>query len=378
MPSNTLTAGQYRITSNGSRESLLKVMEQSQWKERYGKLPFGHGLGVGCGFFISGSALPIIRNELPQSVVHLKVDFDGRVLVTSGASDIGQGSDTMLAMIVAEVLGISMDKIFVLAADTLLTPVDLGSYSSRVTFMAGNAAKMAAENLKNEIIFSVAARKEIAAEELNLTDNRIFSNDRKIELTWNEAIEITIANRGAISVSGKYISPKLGGDFKGSGAGLSPSYSFGAVVMEVKVDPETGAVKLVNIWGAHDCGKAINPLAVEGQLEGSWHMGLGQAMSEQVKYFNGLLINGNFLDYKIPTSLDTPPIHTNIIETADPEGPFGAKECGEGAIHPIIPAVANAVYDAVGVRITKLPISPEDVLQKIKNRSTSNVAQVNV
>ena len=244
--------------------------------------------------------------------------------------------------------------------------------------MAGNAAKMAAENLKNEIIFSVAARKEIAAEELNLTDNRIFSNDRKIELTWNEAIEITIANRGAISVSGKYISPKLGGDFKGSGAGLSPSYSFGAVVMEVKVDPETGAVKLVNIWGAHDCGKAINPLAVEGQLEGSWHMGLGQAMSEQVKYFNGLLINGNFLDYKIPTSLDTPPIHTNIIETADPEGPFGAKECGEGAIHPIIPAVANAVFDAVGARITKLPISPEDVLQKIKNLSLPNAAQVNV
>lgn len=378
MPSNTLTAGQYRITSNGSRESLLKVMEQSQWKERYGKLPFGHGLGVGCGFFISGSALPIIRNELPQSVVHLKVDFDGRVLVTSGASDIGQGSDTMLAMIVAEVLGISMDKIFVLAADTLLTPVDLGSYSSRVTFMAGNAAKMAAENLKKEIINSVVARKEISADELNLADDCVFSNDRKIELTWNEAIDFTIAHRGAINVSGKYISPKLGGDFKGSGAGLSPSYSFGAVVTEVKVDPETGAVKVLNIWGAHDCGKAINPLAVEGQLEGSWHMGLGQAMSEQVKYFNGLLINSNFLDYKIPTSLDTPPIHTNIIETADPEGPFGAKECGEGAIHPIIPAVANAVFDAVGARITKLPISPEDVLQKIKNLSLPNAAQVNV
>jgi len=378
MPSNTLTAGQYRITSNGSRESLLKVMEQSQWKERYGKLPFGHGLGVGCGFFISGSALPIIRNELPQSVVHLKVDFDGRVLVTSGASDIGQGSDTMLAMIVAEVLGISMDKIFVLAADTLLTPVDLGSYSSRVTFMAGNAAKMAAENLKKEIINSVVARKEISADELNLADDCVFSNDRKIELTWNEAIDFTIAHRGAINVSGKYISPKFGGDFKGSGAGLSPSYSFGAVVTEVKVDPETGAVKVLNIWGAHDCGKAINPLAVEGQLEGSWHMGLGQAMSEQVKYFNGLLINSNFLDYKIPTSLDTPPIHTNIIETADPEGPFGAKECGEGAIHPIIPAVANAVFDAVGARITKLPISPEDVLQKIKNLSLPNAAQVNV
>jgi len=369
MPSNTVTVGQYRITSNGSKESLMKVMEQSEWKKRYGKLPHGQGLGAGCGFFISGSALPIIRNELPQSVVHLKVDFDGRVLISSGASDIGQGSDTMLAMIVAETLGISMEKIFVMSADTLLTPVDLGSYSSRVTFMAGNAAKMAAENLKEEIIKAVSVRKEISAEELNFSNDKVYSNNQTVNLTWNEAIDMATANRGAITVSGKYISPKLGGDFKGSGAGLSPSYSFGAVIAEVKVDLETGLVKITNIWGAHDCGKAINPLAVEGQLEGSWHMGMGQAMSEQLKYFNGLILNSNFLDYKIPTSLDTPTIHSNIIETGDPEGPFGAKECGEGALHPVIPAIANAIFDAVGVRITKLPISAENILQNLKNKS---------
>jgi len=373
MPSNTITVGQYRITSNGSRESLMKVMEQSQWEKRYGKLPRGQGLGVGCGFFISGSALPIIRNELPQSVVHLKVDFDGRVLISSGASDIGQGSDTMLAMIVAEVLGISMEKVFVLAADTLLTPVDLGSYSSRVTFMAGNAAKMAAENLRIEIVKAISKKKEVPADELNFSEDKVFTNDKKVDLTWIEVIDIATADRGAITVSGKYISPKLGGDFKGAGAGLSPSYSFGAVVAEVKVDVETGMVKILNIWGAHDCGKAINPLAVEGQLEGSWHMGMGQAMSEQLRYYNGLLLNSNFLDYKIPTSMDTPPIHSNIIETIDPEGPFGAKECGEGALHPVIPAIANAVFDAVGVRITRLPISAEDILQKMKNNSLSFV-----
>lgn len=366
MPSHSLTVGHYRITSNGSRESLLKVMEQSQWKTRYGQLPAGHGLGAGCSFFISGSALPIIRNELPQSVVHLKLDFDGRVLVSSGASDIGQGSDTMLAIIVAEVLGIEVEQIFVQAADTLLTPVDLGSYSSRVTFMAGNAAKDAAENMRTEILQAVSTRKEIAVEELNISGGRVFSNDKQVDLSWLEAVEMVTANRGAVTVSGKYISPKLGGDFKGSGAGLSPSYSFGAVIAEVKVDLETGLVNLVNIWGAHDCGKAINPLAVEGQLEGSWHMGMGQALSEQLKYYNGLLLNGNFLDYKIPTSVDTPPIHANIIETIDPEGPFGAKECGEGALHPVIPAIANAIFDAVGVRITKLPISAEDILQKMK------------
>ncbi|MBK8920959.1 MAG: molybdopterin-dependent oxidoreductase [Saprospirales bacterium] len=369
LPSNTLTVGQYRITSNGSRESLLKVMEQSRWDARYGKLPHGHGLGVGCGFFISGSALPIIRNELPQSVVHLKVDFDGRVLISSGASDIGQGSDTMLAMIVAEVLGLPLDHIFVLAADTLLTPVDLGSYSSRVTFMAGNAAKSAAESLKKEIGGAVAGRMEVAAADLIFADGMVFTPDRKVELSWQEAVALATAHRGALTVSGNYISPTLGGDFKGAGAGLSPSYSFGAVVAEVRVDTETGSVKIENVWGAHDCGKAINPLAVEGQLEGSWHMGIGQAMSEQMKYFNGLLLNGNFLDYKIPTALDTPNIHTNIIETNDPEGPFGAKECGEGALHPVIPAIANAIYDAVGVRVTRLPVNSEYILQQLKSAS---------
>jgi 4-hydroxybenzoyl-CoA reductase subunit alpha len=367
MPANVFTVGQFRITSNGSVASLQKVMEQSQWKTRYGKLPYGRGLGVACGFFISGSALPIIWNELPQSTVHLKLDFDGRVVLSSGASDIGQGSDTLLSMIVAEVLGLSIDNIFVVAADTLLTPVDLGSYSSRVTFMAGNAAKMAAENLKQEIINSIAGDHKAQIDEFIFAEDRIFTNDKKIDLSWNDAIERALAGRGAISVSGNYISPKLGGDFKGAGAGLSPSYSFGAVIAEVEVNTQTGAVKLLKIWGAHDCGKAINPLAVEGQLEGSWHMGLGQALSEEMKYFNGLLLNANFLDYKIPTSLDTPFIQTNIIETIDPEGPFGAKECGEGALHPVIPAISNAIFDAVGIRVTKLPIQPEDVLQKIQD-----------
>ncbi|MCX6277800.1 MAG: molybdopterin-dependent oxidoreductase [Bacteroidetes bacterium] len=371
LDSNTLTVGQYRITSNGSREALEKVMEKSGWKERIGKLTKGNGLGVACGFFISGSALPILWNELPQSVVHLKLDFDGRVLITSGSSDIGQGSDTMLAIIVAEVLGIGMDKIFVLAADTLLTPVDFGSYSSRVTFMAGNAAKDAAENLKKEIVAAVIKKVDVNPDELNFNDNRVFSNDKKVDFSWMEIVDILTAKRGAVSVSGKYISPKLGGDFKGAGAGLSPSYSFGACIAEVEVDTETGFVKVTNVWGAHDCGKAINPLAVEGQLEGSWHMGAGQAISEQMKYYKGLLFNNNFLEYKIPTSLDTPDIHASIIETIDPEGPFGAKEAGEGAIHPVIPAIANAVFNAVGVRITKLPISAEDILAKMKENKPS-------
>jgi 4-hydroxybenzoyl-CoA reductase subunit alpha len=369
LPANTLTLGQFRITSNGSVDCLKAVRDKSGWKDKFGNLPDGKGIGVACGFFISGSNLPIHWNEYPQSVVHLKVDMDGRVLVTSGASDIGQGSDTMLAIIVAEVLGLSMNNIFVLAADTLLTPIDLGSYSSRVTFMAGNAAKMAADNLRKKILESVSVNKNIAVEELNIINERIFSNDRSIDMSWVEAVEIATRKVGALSASGYYNSPKLGGDFKGSGAGLSPSYSFGAVVAEVSVDLNTGMVKVENICGAHDVGRALNPLAVEGQLEGSWHMGMGQAMSEQMKFHNGLLINGNFLDYKIPTSVDTPMFDTTIIESIDPEGPFGAKECGEGALHPSIPAIANAVYDAVGVRINSLPIDPEFILSEFKSKN---------
>ncbi|RPI19283.1 MAG: aldehyde oxidase [Ignavibacteriae bacterium] len=366
LDSNTLTVGQFRITSNGSAESLKAVMERSGWKEKFGKLKEGHGIGVGCGFFISGSALRIHWNEYPQSVVHLKIDMDGRVVISSGASDIGQGSDTMLAIIVAEVLGISVDNIFVLAADTLLTPIDLGSYSSRVTFMAGNAAKMAAEEMKSKILTAVASEFKVVEDELNITNNKVFSNDKSVEISWEDAIRIATKKNGALQSGGHYNSPKLGGDFKGAGAGLSPSYSFGALVAEVKVDVETGAVKVLNMWGAHDCGRALNPLAVEGQLEGSWHMGLGQAMSEEMRYHEGLLLNGNLLGYKIPTSLDTPEFDTTIIESIDPEGPFGAKECGEGALHPSIPAIANAIYDATGVRITSLPIKPEDILNGLK------------
>jgi len=368
LDSDTLTVGEYRITSNGSSESLKKVMELSDWKNKYDKLPAGHGFGVACGFFISGSALPIHWNDYPQSVVHCKVDMDGRVLVTSGASDIGQGSDTMLAIIVAEVLGLSMDNIFVVAADTTLTPIDLGSYSSRVTFMAGNAAKMAAENLRTQIIDGVAKVQGVDKSELNIQNERIFTNDKSVDLSWVEAVENATKKVGALNSTGFYNSPKLGGDFKGAGAGLSPSYTFGAVITEVKVDQETGHVKIENVWGAHDVGKALNPLAVEGQLEGSWHMGIGQAVSEQMKYYNGLLVNGNLIDYKIPTSKDTPPIHTNYIETSDPEGPFGAKECGEGAIHPVLPSIANAIYDAVGVRVTSLPINSEEVLKALKEK----------
>lgn len=231
--------------------------------------------------------------------------------------------------------------------------------------MAGNAAKKAAEKLKGIILKTVAQKKRKPVEWMTIKNNSIVSSDYQVDISWEEGIELATAHRGALSTSGYYVSPKLGGNYKGAAAGLSPSYSFGAVIAEVKVNTDSGQVNLINLWGAHDCGKALNPLAVEGQLEGSWHMGMGQAISEAMDYHEGLLLNSNLLDYKIPTSMDIPDIHTNIIESCDPEGPFGAKECGEGALHPSVPAIANAIYDAAGIRINSLPITAEKVLDKL-------------
>jgi CO/xanthine dehydrogenase Mo-binding subunit len=197
-------------------------------------------------------------------------------------------------------------------------------------------------------------------------DERVRSRDGSIDLSWDEAVEIATAMRGAFVESGIYISPKLGGNFKGSGAGLSPSYSFGACVAEVEVNPLTGHVYPVKIWSAHDCGKALNPLAVAGQIEGSVHMGLGQALYEEMRYKEGRLVNANLCDYQIPTALDTPEIDVTIIESNDPEGPYGAKEAGEGPIHPVLPAIGNAIFDAVGVRMFDLPMTPDKVLRALR------------
>ena len=363
------TVGEFRITSNGIRDCIAAVRKKSDWDNRYGNLPYGHGLGVACGFFISGSALPILWNRYPQTVVHAKLDFDGRIVMFSGASDIGQGSDTMLVQIAAEELGIPMDFVQVEVSDTKTTPVDLGSYSSRVTFMVGNAAKSAASNIRSEMAKAISKEKDTPAENITFKNGRIFTKDKSLDISWEEGVEMAMAGRGAFVESGFYISPKLGGNFKGAGAGLSPSYSFGAFISEVEVNPKTGETNVIKVWGAHDCGKALNPLAVEGQIEGSIHMGLGQTMSEEMRYKNGQQLNANFFDYRIPSSLDTPDMDVTIIESNDPEGPYGAKEAGEGPIHPVLPSIGNAVFDAVGVRMMELPITPDKVLKKIKENA---------
>jgi len=218
---------------------------------------------------------------------------------------------------------------------------------------------------------AVAQAKGCRAEDLLFVDARVTTGDSRIDLAFDEAVEMALAGQGAFVESGYYITPKLGGDFKGSGAGLSPAYSFGAFVSEVEVYPQTGQFRVVKVWGAHDCGRALNPLAVEGQIEGCIHMGVGQAAYEQLVYDGGRIANANLSDYHIPTALETPEMDVTLIESHDAEGPFGAKEAGEGPIHPVLPSIGNAIFDAVGVRMFELPITPERVLAALQQKEAA-------
>ncbi len=372
LPPHSATITGFRVTSIGMRECLERVREESDWSRKFRKLPLGKGIGVGCGFFISGSGLPIHwdPNKFPHATVHLKIDMDGGVTVHTGAAEIGQGSDTVVAQSVAEVLGLPLDMIRIKSRDSDTSPVDLGSYSSRVTFMNANAAISAAMEIRDELIDAAAEITGSQRDGLVIGDRRIFQKkEPAIGVSYLEALHKAQEDRGALVSSGAYRTPPMGKTHKGAAAGLAPAYSFSAYVAEVTVDVETGQIKVDRVWAAHDCGKALNPLAVKGQIIGSCHMGMGQVLSEEMRYSrNGRLLNPDLLDYKIPSVHEMPEVIPIIVESNDPEGPFGAKEAGEGPLLPILPAVCNAVYDAIGIRATELPLTPEKVFKLIEKR----------
>lgn len=358
------------ITSNGFLECLRLVEEASGWKERHGKLPRGRGLGVAGSMYISGTAYPIYPNEMPQSAVMIRIDRSGVIAVHCGASDIGQGSDSMLRYIAAEELGAPLDAVRVFSSDTDLTPVDLGAYSSRGTFMVGNAAIEACLRLKAQIQEAVAEKWGCSPKEVGLAGGLALSlRDTAQNLPIQEAYQLAEAKFGSLAATGSYRTEKLGGDYRGGTIGASPAYSFTAHVAEVSVDEETGVITCEKIWIAHDCGKALAPVLVEGQIEGSAYMGAAEALMEVHDFHEtGLHRAPSLLDYKIPTSMDTPELQALIVESGDPKGPYGAKEAGEGPLHPAIPAIANAVYDAVGIRLRKTPFSPARVLEALRKQ----------
>ena len=411
-----ITVNGLRVQSYGLPECIQKTVERSGWNQRKGNLSKGRGLGIACSHYVSGAANSIIRSDMPHSTVNIKIDRDGGVVVYTGASEIGQGSDTMTAQIAAETLGCSLSRVRVIAADTDLTPIDIGSYSSRVTFMAGNATLRAAEDVKKRIAAAAAKKMACGPSDLVFHEDRVVRKDdaaglpeelaakssgpsqepsvsgrvegqilrgslqqkRKDEgpkdsMTFEEAVVAAIDFHGALTGTGSYAPPQeaRGGKHKGAGVGPSPAYSYSAQVAEVSVDEETGEVTVHKVWAAHDCGRALNPVSVEGQIIGSVWMGMGQALTEEMVWKDGMLMNPGLLEYRSPSSVESPEVEPIIVESIDPEGPFGAKECSEGSLAATIPAIANAIYDAVGVRLHESPFTPERVLAAMRAKRSA-------
>lgn len=370
---NTITANYLRIGSMGLGKCIDKVVEGSDWKNKFKKLPFGKGYGIACSSYICGAGLPIYWNNMPHSGVQLRLDRQGGVCVQCGSIDIGQGSDSILAYIVAEVLGIDPFDIRVLTADTDLTPVDLGSYSSRVTLMTGNAALQAAERARELLTMAVAEKLSLPIENLSFADRRVFDVENpETGVTFAEAVVLAETKFGTIGTVGSYTPPRSPGHYKGAGVGPSPAYSYSAAVAEVDVDAETGIVTVPRIWIGHDIGQSINPMLVLGQVEGGVYMGLGEALMEEMTYRGNRNVVHKFpsmLEYKSPTTIEMCDVITYLIEDKDPNGPFGAKEVGQGPLLPVMPAIANAVYDAVGVRIDEVPITPEKVMTALRDKA---------
>jgi 4-hydroxybenzoyl-CoA reductase subunit alpha len=366
------TINEFQIGSNGFLECLARVEAASQWNRR-ATLPYGRGLGIAGSTYISGTNYPIYPNEMPQAAVQVCLDRSGRARVFSGANDIGQGSNTMLAVIVAQELGLELDDVRVLSADTDLCPVDLGAYSSRITLMVGNACLDAASKLRRKVRDAVARRWKLPGRRVTLISRKAMDlEDPSRSVPIAEAFEWAETDNGLLGEVGNYNTPKdRHGAYRGGTIGASPAYSFTAHVAEVEVDPETGVVEVKHIWIAHDCGTALSRRIVEGQMEGSAYMGFGEAIMERHDVdpgHNGVHIGPSLLDYRMPTFLDTPELHALIVEAPEAQGPYGAKEAGEGPLHPSIPAIANAIYDAVGVRIDALPFTPPKVLAAIQDR----------
>jgi len=390
MQRGDITCNDFNMSSLGMKECLEAVRSGSGWDKKKGKLPRGKGIGVACGFFVSGAGFPIYRSETFHSTAVIKLSEDGgTVNLYTPAAEIGQGSDTVLTQIAAEALGVRYGDVKVSSGDTDFG-VDLGAYSSRQTLMSGHAVKQAAEEARRQVLEVLSEQLNIPVEEMDIKDGLVLFKKEGVDFsalrtryikehrgwtdppsgkhfTFVEAARLAYLARGTIVGTGAYKPGELGGKYKGAAVGTSPAYGCSAQVVEVTVDMETGQVTVDKMTDAHDCGFAINRTNVEGQMQGSLSMGLGEALFEEVKFDGGgRVANPTLGEYRIPTCLDMPNVETIIIESNEPNGPFGAKEVGEGAIMPTIPAILNAVYDATGVRINELPVTSERVFDRLK------------
>jgi len=389
MDPNTRTCNDLDVRSCEVKATLKEVAKKSGWKQKYGRLPPGKGIGIGCGGFVSGAGYAIYRGQVqrssekkretfvkksvfPHSNAIVKISEDGTAAVLLiQAADIGQGSSTVLSQMCAEALGISLHRVRIRTEDSDISPLDLGAYSSRTTLMGGNAVVMASKDVLKKIFATAAKLWGCDPQELEARDNQVFhKKDRSKTMEWAEAARNYFNENGPLVGIGWYKPPEgLGGDYKGAAVGTSPAYSFGSSVCECSVDLETGKVKIEKFTDFHDCGTPINPQAVHGQVEGAIVMGSGETIMEEVLYDEkGNILNPNLHDYLLMTAKDAPEIFSGIVESYEPEGPYGAKEVGEGATLPVLAAVAHAIANATGVWIKELPITPEKILRALKNK----------
>ncbi len=352
---------------------LTRAIEESiraaGWAEKRGRKGTNRGIGIACGGFVCGAR----QGGNTASAVNIQVNEDGGVTVLSGSSDIGQGCNSLVAQITAEELGIPLSDISVIAADTETTPIDNGTFSSRVTFYAGNAAIIAARQVKKILAEIAATLLKAEGEEIVFQDRMVFvkgSPDRSIPFGELAKAAEAFGHGRLIIGQGQWAPTNTQfPDKRTKWGNISGSYSFSTQVAEVEVDTETGQVRVLGITIGDDCGRVINPLSVEGQAEGSVAMGIGHAFMEDLQFGkNGQIMNPSFLDFKIPTPLECPP--TTLVEVGlpDPIGPYGAKEIGEGLLITSVPAIVNAIYDAVGVRIKELPVTPEKILSGLEEK----------
>lgn len=371
--SGDVTPQGLEITSCGLSECLRTVRRASGWDERRGRMRHRYrGLGAAAYLHVGGGAR-IYGSDGCGAMV--KIDDSGRVTLISGSSELGQGSETVLAMIVADELAVPLESVRVIHNDTDVKPWDVGVHASRTTFVAGNAARLAAGGAREKLLEAAAEVLDAPADSLDVDAGDVFVRDEPARrMDYARVVRRRLLREaGSVIMASAFYDPPTQMQDKSYHGNISAAYGFGAHVAEVEVDPETGMVRLLNLWAAHDVGRAINPMACEGQIEGGAAMGIGLALSEELVIFDGAMVAPNLHDYGMPTSVDVPRINTYLVETHDPLGPFGAKGVGEGGLIPVPAAVANAVADAVGIRPREYPMRPWKVHRWLRDDETSQV-----
>lgn len=380
---NMTTVNKMNLTTNGLKECIERSTKAADWKNKrgnpdyYKKGPIKRGIGIGIAADVMGAKM-YKSHESAGAIV--KVEEDGSVYLFTGAADTGQGSNTALSQIAAHALGVKYERIKCKAGDTEITPFDTGSFASRVTFISGNAALRAGKDAKLQILDVVATEHKLDINDLDLVGEEVINRkDNSVLMNFDKALQLCYSfNYGRQIIGrGSYNPRTTPIDFRTGEGNVSGSYGFEAQIAEVEVNTETGDIRIIKMWDAHDIGKAINPQSVEAQIEGSLAMGIGYTFYEDLKFKNGRVVNANFANYRLPRSIGTPEIETILVETDDPEGPFGAKGMGEASLLPTSAAIANAIEDACGVRIKELPITPAKIIAGLKEKEQQDSAQPN-